>query len=165
MIGQIHPQDKVLAMDWSTIWSCFPWFLIARPQFLRFWQACTAFMSWDGIRYSLLHRDRFDPVGDTLFVGANELHCKPIFVASGESSGTHILILAMFRRRDDRIHKLKLQNMCKCLNLVYVVYDLSGTPSIHSDGDAPSPLCVNDLSEYPRLSSSRSRRRHGHYYW
>jgi len=104
------------------------------------------------VEYSLLHHDRFDPVGDTLtalewveYAGANELHCKPIFVASGESSGAHLLMLAMLRRRDDRIHKLKLQNMWKCLNLVYGVYDLSGSPSIHSDGDTSSPLCGNDL--------------------
>ena len=44
MIGQIRPQDKVMAMDRSTIWPYFPRFLIARPQFLRFWRACTAFM-------------------------------------------------------------------------------------------------------------------------
>eukprot|EP00956_Cyclotella_meneghiniana_P024780 scaffold50366_cov64-Cyclotella_meneghiniana.AAC.1 len=32
-------------MDRSTIWPYFPRFLIARPQFLRFWRACTAFMT------------------------------------------------------------------------------------------------------------------------
>ena len=29
MIGQIRPQDKVMAMDWSTIWPYFLRFLIA----------------------------------------------------------------------------------------------------------------------------------------
>eukprot|EP00956_Cyclotella_meneghiniana_P038786 scaffold159893_cov40-Cyclotella_meneghiniana.AAC.2 len=34
-----------MAMDRSTIWPYFPRFLIARPQFLRFWRACTAFIT------------------------------------------------------------------------------------------------------------------------
>eukprot|EP00956_Cyclotella_meneghiniana_P042399 scaffold248444_cov71-Cyclotella_meneghiniana.AAC.5 len=36
-----------MAMDQSTIWPYFPRFLIARPQFLRFWRACTAFIQKD----------------------------------------------------------------------------------------------------------------------
>ena len=49
MIGRIRPQDKVMAMDRSTIWPYFPRFLIARPQFLRFWRACTAFKGLNSI--------------------------------------------------------------------------------------------------------------------
>ena len=104
------------------------------------------------VEYSLLHHDRFDPVGDTLtalewieYAGANELQCKPIFVASGESSGAHLLMLAMLHRRDNSMHKLELPNVWKCLNLVYGVYDLSGSSSIRGDGDNSSPLCGNDL--------------------
>mmetsp|Transcript_29704 Transcript_29704/g.63013 ORF Transcript_29704/g.63013 Transcript_29704/m.63013 type:complete len:189 (+) Transcript_29704:1-567(+) len=33
----------------------------------------------------------------------------------------------------------------KCLNLVYGVYDISGTPSLIADGNSSSPLCGNDL--------------------
>jgi len=102
--------------------------------------------------------DAFDPVSDVSIAidwiesnGARELNTCPSFVASGESSGAHLLLLAMLNRRDrDKPSSTtqsttSLTSSWKCLNLVYGVYDISGTPSIRADGDSSSPLCGNDL--------------------
>ena len=104
------------------------------------------------VEYSLLHHEIFDPVGDVIaalewieFSGADELGSDRVFVGSGESSGAHLLMSAMLHRRDDANQKLPIKDMWKCLNLVYGVYDLAGTPSIRYDGDKSSPLCGNDL--------------------
>ncbi|KAL7540448.1 hypothetical protein ACHAXR_010113 [Thalassiosira sp. AJA248-18] len=118
----------------------------------------------------------FDPVNDVSVAidwiesnGVRELNAYPSFVGSGESSGAHLLLLAMLNRRDRdevALHPpvpLPTMNSSptsqstnaassswstsswKCLNLVYGVYDISGTPSIRADGDSSSPLCGNDL--------------------
>jgi acetyl esterase/lipase len=94
----------------------------------------------------------FDPVGDTIAAlewieecGARELNSHQRLVASGESSGAHLLLLAILHRRDDEEQNTKLQSNWRALNLVYGVYDLSGTPSICNDGDASSPLSGNEL--------------------
>lgn len=104
------------------------------------------------VEYSLLHHEHFDPVGDTITAlewiecsGADELGSEKAFVASGESSGAHLLLSAMLHRRDDTNQNTRIKDVWKCLNLVYGVYDLSGTPSIHHDGDKSFPLCGNDL--------------------
>ena len=126
------------------------------------------------VEYSLFCRvnkntNTFDPVNDVSIAidwieteGAAELNAKPSFVGSGESSGAHILLLAMLKHRDrgkanlyppvplqtNRTSSTTQSNPLlswKCLNLVYGVYDLSGTPSIQTDGDSSSPLCGNDL--------------------
>ena len=129
------------------------------------------------VEYSLFtqvnrHTNSFNPVNDVLIAidwleskGVGEFNAQPCFVASGESSGAHVLLLAMLRRRDKDNNNTKLHptlplppnvsTTCqeqssflmnwKCLNLVYGVFDLSGTPSIHADGDISMPLCGNDL--------------------
>ena len=129
------------------------------------------------VEYSLFtqvnrHTNSFNPVNDVLIAidwleskGVEEFNAQPCFVASGESSGAHVLLLAMLRRRDKDNNNTKLHptlplppndsTTCqaqssflmnwKCLNLVYGVFDLSGTPSIHADGDISMPLCGNDL--------------------
>ncbi|KAL7463270.1 hypothetical protein ACHAXS_003686 [Conticribra weissflogii] len=100
------------------------------------------------------------------------------FIASGESSGAHLLMLAMLHRRDrvltnarkekqdlittiepryqndskKRIKENKqLSSIWKCMNLVYGVFDLSGTPSVRADGVASMPLCGKDLLWMYRL--------------
>ena len=106
------------------------------------------------VEYSLLsqHNASFDPVADTIAAlewieecGARELNSHQRLVASGESSGAHLLLLAILHRRDDEEQNTKLQSNWRALNLVYGVYDLSGTPSICNDGDASSPLSGNEL--------------------
>lgn len=116
----------------------------------------------------------FDPVDDVSIAidwiesdGARELNTRPSFVASGESSGAHLLLLAMLKRRErdnvalhppvplppikssDSIRQSTessfFSSSWKCINLVYGIYDISGTPSIRSDGDSSSPLCGHDL--------------------
>ncbi len=96
--------------------------------------------------------------------GPEELNARHSFVGSGESSGAHLLMLAMLRRRDMGNFVLHmsmshlLMNSChtalstatswskwKCLNLGYGVYDLSGSPSIRTDGDTSVSLCGNDV--------------------
>lgn len=115
------------------------------------------------VEYGLVcHETIFDPVGDTIaalewieYCGANELGTELLNVASGESSGAHLLMLAMLHRRDDPRHELQLKDVWKCVNLVYGVYDLSGTPSIRNDGDKSSPLCGNELLWLYNLYCSR----------
>ena len=128
------------------------------------------------VEYSLVtrvnrHSNAFDPVNDVSIAidwiesnGAKELNAHPSLVASGESSGAHILMLAMLRRRDrDNItlhpplplppitqqssisQSAPFLSCWKCLNLVYPICDISGTPSLLADGDSSSPLCGNDL--------------------
>ena len=128
------------------------------------------------VEYSLVtrvnrHSNAFDPVNDVSIAidwiesnGAKELNTYPSFVASGESSGAHILMLAMLKRRDrDNVtlhpplplpptitqssisQSTPFLSCWKCLNLVYPVCDISGTPSLLADGDSSSPLCGNDL--------------------
>eukprot|EP01082_Thalassiosira_pseudonana_P003388 g3641.t1 g3641 contig12:2479160-2479936(-) len=96
----------------------------------------------------------FDPVNDVITVidwiestGAGELNADTSYVASGESSGAHLLLLAMLHRRDrvDTSLSHNISSAWKCLSLVYGVYDLSGTPSIRGDGKSSSPLCGDDL--------------------
>jgi len=114
----------------------------------------------------------FDPINDVTIAidwiestGAAELNAHPSFVASGESSGAHLLLLAMLNRRDRDKEAVPLHppvplptiaqsassfplasmSAWKCLNLVYGVYDISGTPALRADGDSSSPLCGNDL--------------------
>jgi acetyl esterase/lipase len=103
------------------------------------------------VEYSLLCHDKFNPVGDTIaalewveYNGAKELGSEKIFVASGESSGAHLLMLAMLYRRDAML-ECQLKDRWKCINLVYGVYDLCGSNSIRNDGDTSSPLCGNEL--------------------
>ena len=117
-------------------------------------------------------RNAFNPVIDVVTAmewiethGPKELHAHSNLIASGESSGAHLLVLAMLLRQQQRtkqpqdgtyiieeqeevkVEKESVQtcSLWKCLNLVYGVYDLSGTPSIRSDGETSSPLCGNDL--------------------
>ncbi|KAL3804414.1 hypothetical protein HJC23_011342 [Cyclotella cryptica] len=106
------------------------------------------------VDYSLLCADNasFNPVADVVTAlkwiednGATELGTDQAFVASGESSGAHLLLLAMLHRRDERKHESRLQSLWRCLNLVYGVYDLSGTPSVSHDSETSSPLCGNEL--------------------
>ena len=128
------------------------------------------------VEYSLFtqvnrHTNSFNPIDDVLIAidwveskGVEELNAQPCFIASGESSGAHVLLLAVLRRRDRDNNNTKLHPTLsppndstnrqeqssflmnwKCLNLVYGVFDLSGTPSIHADGDTSAPLCGNDL--------------------
>ena len=95
----------------------------------------------------------FDPVNEVGTAidwiennGADELNTKPVYVASGESSGAHLLLLAMLQRRDQfDTDRRPLTSTWKCLNLVYGFYDLSGSPSVRSDGNDSSPLCGNEL--------------------
>jgi acetyl esterase/lipase len=113
----------------------------------------------------------FDPVNDVSIAidwiennGAIDLDAHASFVASGESSGAHLSLLAMLIRRDreSKVNFLppvplppinsspQSQSATtlpswKCLNLVYGIYDISGTPSLRADGDSSSPLCGNDL--------------------
>lgn len=114
------------------------------------------------VEYSLLHHDRFNPVGDVIAAlewiescGAKELGSEPVYVASGESSGAHLLMLAMLHRRDDTMPKSSLKDAWKCLNLVYGVFDLSGTPSIRSDGEKSAPLCGDELLWLYKLYCSK----------
>jgi len=95
---------------------------------------------------------QFDPVnevGTTIDwienTGADELNTKPVYVASGESSGAHLLLLSMLKRRDRPSDGMPLTSTWKCLNLVYGFYDLSGTPSVRTDGNNSSPICGNEL--------------------
>lgn len=127
------------------------------------------------VEYSLFcqvnrYSNAFDPVTDVNIAinwieanGPRELNTNPLYVASGESSGAHLLMLAMLKRRDgDNVtlhpplplppktsslapQSTSFSTNWKCLNLVYGVYDISGTPSIRTDGDSSSPLCGNDL--------------------
>jgi acetyl esterase/lipase len=90
----------------------------------------------------------FDPVGEVVSAidwietdGAAELNTKPMFVASGESSGAHLLLLSMLKCRD-RPQRI---SSWKCLNLVYGFFDLSGTPSVHTDGNESSPISGDEL--------------------
>ena len=85
----------------------------------------------------------FDPVSEVVSAidwietaGADALNAKPIFVASGESSGAHLLLLSMLKCRD-RPQRI---SSWKCLNLVYGFFDLSGTPSVRTDGNESSPI-------------------------
>jgi acetyl esterase len=113
----------------------------------------------------------YDPVNEVLIAldwiessGPTEFNAHHSFVGSGESCGAHLLMLAMLRRRDMEdvvLHPpvpLLPMNSCptaqstttswsnwKCLNLVYGVYDISGSPSVRADEDTSSPLCGNDL--------------------
>lgn len=107
------------------------------------------------VEYSLastLSSDKvFDPVSEVESAidwientGADELNTKYVFVASGESSGAHLLLLSMLKRRD-RSDGMLLPSTWKCLNLVYGFYDLSGSPSVRSDGNDSSPMCGNEL--------------------
>eukprot|EP00574_Skeletonema_japonicum_P000956 CAMPEP_0201739126 /NCGR_PEP_ID=MMETSP0593-20130828/45614_1 /ASSEMBLY_ACC=CAM_ASM_000672 /TAXON_ID=267983 /ORGANISM="Skeletonema japonicum, Strain CCMP2506" /LENGTH=385 /DNA_ID=CAMNT_0048233377 /DNA_START=55 /DNA_END=1212 /DNA_ORIENTATION=+ len=93
----------------------------------------------------------FDPVSEVESAidwientGADELNTKSVFVASGESSGAHLLLLSMLKRRD-RAEGMTLPSTWKCLNLVYGFYDLSGSPSVRADGNDSSPMCGNEL--------------------
>ena len=90
----------------------------------------------------------FDPVSEVVSAidwietaGADELNAKPIFVASGESSGAHLLLLSMLKCRD-RPQRI---SSWKCLNLVYGFFDLSGTPSVRTDGNESSPISGDEL--------------------
>ena len=109
------------------------------------------------VEYSLVsivtvNKDQsFDPVGEVEAAidwiestGADELNTKPVYIASGESSGAHLLLLSMLKRRD-RSSGIPLESAWKCFNLVYGFYDLSGTPSVHADGNSSSPICGNEL--------------------
>ena len=110
----------------------------------------------------------YDPVNEVFTAmdwiessGPTELNTHHSFIGSGESCGAHLLMLAMLRRRDMEdvvLHPpvpLLPMSSCpaaqsswskwKCLNLVYGVYDISGSPSVRADGDTSSPLCGNDL--------------------
>ena len=82
-------------------------------------------------------------------------------VASGESAGAHLLALATL----ELIQKQQQNRKCmfQCLNLVYGVYDLSGTPSVLRDGDTSSPLSGNVLQwlidlYVPKSSSNLNRK-------
>ena len=105
--------------------------------------------------------NNFQPVNDVITTidwiesnGCNELNTNRSFIGSGESSGAHLLLLGILNRRDNNNNKdgeeesvssSSSLSSWKCLNLVYGVYDISGTPSIHSDGKSSSPLCGKDL--------------------
>ena len=130
----------------------------------------------------------FDPVNDVTvaleWIEENHeavLGAGPRFVASGESAGAHLLILAMLRRRDRARAGEKTEGepsassssrflsersdpfdeRWKCLNLVYGVFDLSGTPSIVTDGDSSLPLSGNDLLWMYDMYTSRMNERLG----
>ncbi|KAL9190936.1 hypothetical protein ACHAXT_000642 [Thalassiosira profunda] len=108
------------------------------------------------VEYSLfchnnVHSNAFNPVNDVAIAidwieakGAAKLNTLPSFVASGESSGAHLLMLAMLKRRDNAGASPSQWKCWDAINLVYGVFDLSGTPSIRADQDS-SPLCGNDL--------------------
>ena len=66
-----------------------------------------------------------------------------VLVASGESAGAHLLTLATLHVL--KKSKNRQQQPFRCLNLVYGVYDLSGTPSLLADGDSSAPLCGKEL--------------------
>ncbi|KAK1732492.1 alpha/beta hydrolase family protein [Skeletonema marinoi] len=94
----------------------------------------------------------FDPVNEVVTaldwienIGADELNTKPVYVASGESSGAQLLLLSMLKRRDRADGMPSLTSTWKCLNLVYGFYDISGTPSMREDGNDSSPICGNEL--------------------
>jgi acetyl esterase/lipase len=99
----------------------------------------------------------FDPVDEVVTTidwiettGADELNTEHIYIASGESSGAHLLLLSMLKRRDrpeevQPTQPSSLASTWKCLNLVYGFYDLSGTPSVRADGNDSSPICGNEL--------------------
>lgn len=104
------------------------------------------------VEYSLVHRSNFNPVKDVFaalkwveYFGPEELNTKKRLIASGESSGAHLLMLAMLHRRNDEDHKKKLKDAWMCLNLVYGVFDLSGSPSVRNDGVKSSPLSGDEL--------------------
>mmetsp|Transcript_1533 Transcript_1533/g.3665 ORF Transcript_1533/g.3665 Transcript_1533/m.3665 type:complete len:391 (+) Transcript_1533:65-1237(+) len=127
----------------------------------------------------------FDPVNDVIVAleWIEENHGKvlgagPRFVASGESAGAHLLMLAMLRRRDRARAGEKTEESAassssrfpaersepfderwKCLNLVYGVFDLSGTPSVVTDGDSSVPLSGNDLLFMYDMYTSRMNER------
>ena len=90
----------------------------------------------------------FDPVSEVVSAidwietaGSDELNAEPIFVASGESAGAHLLLLSMLKCRD-RPQRI---SSWKCLNLVYGFFDLSGTPSVRTDGNESSPISGDEL--------------------
>lgn len=90
----------------------------------------------------------FDPVSEVVSAidwietaGAAELNAKPMFVASGESSGAHLLLLSILKCRD-RPQRI---SSWKCLNLVYGFFDLSGTPSVRTDGNESCPISGDEL--------------------
>ncbi len=90
----------------------------------------------------------FDPVSEVMSAidwietaGTDELNAKPNFVASGESSGAHLLLLSMLKCRD----RPQRNSSWKCLNLVYGFFDLSGTPSVRIDGNESSPISGDEL--------------------
>ncbi|EJK62262.1 hypothetical protein THAOC_17130, partial [Thalassiosira oceanica] len=127
----------------------------------------------------------FDPVNDVIVAleWIEENHGKvlgagPRFVASGESAGAHLLMLAMLRRRDRARAGEETEESAassssrfpaersepfderwKCLNLVYGVFDLSGTPSVVTDGDSSVPLSGNDLLFMYDMYTSRMNER------
>lgn len=95
--------------------------------------------------------EAYDPVDEVGTVidwientGVDELNTKPVYVASGESSGAHLLLLAMLKRRDQS-DRILLTSAWKALNLVYGFYDLSGTPSVRANGNESAPICGNEL--------------------
>jgi len=114
----------------------------------------------------------FDPVNEVESAidwiettGADELNTKSVFVASGESSGAHLLLLSMLKRRD-RADGMVLPSTWKCLNLVYGFYDLSGSPSVRADGNDSSPMCGNELLcmadlYYEKILQENNRDGHG----
>eukprot|EP00956_Cyclotella_meneghiniana_P019870 scaffold34547_cov69-Cyclotella_meneghiniana.AAC.2 len=53
-----------MAMDRSTIRPYFPLFLMTRPQFLRFWQACTAFIRSARLTGGIIRRDGYWHIAD-----------------------------------------------------------------------------------------------------
>ena len=65
-------------------------------------------------------------------------------VASGESAGAHLLLLAMIRLMKSQ-PQLFVKEKILALNLVYGVYDLSGTESLKNDNDKSAPLSGNEL--------------------
>ena len=113
------------------------------------------------VEYSLVcqwnrHSTVFNPVNDVRIAiewieqnGATELNAYNSFVASGESSGAHLLMLALLERRpsskDQTSGEQSSWSSWKALNLVYGFYDLSGTPSVHADGNKSSPICGSEL--------------------
>ena len=92
--------------------------------------------------------DPVDEVGTAIDwienTGVDELNTKPVYVASGESSGAHLLLLSMLKRRDQS-DRILLTSAWKALNLVYGFYDLSGSLSVRANGNESAPICGNEL--------------------
>ncbi len=63
--------------------------------------------------------------------GAGELGAPPVLAIGGESAGAHLAVLTLLRLRDGH----GLGAAFRAANLVYGVYDLSGTPSRRLWGD------------------------------